>query len=267
MTSLLVTNRSLQDRRTSLRWWAVGLVVYSAFVLAVWPVIDGNQEFADLAESYPDGIKALMGGEDAFDALTTPGGFLNSYLFSMILPFIFVALAVSMGSALLAGEEENGLLDLLLSYPVTRTAAVLEKALAIVVALVAMGLVEVIVIVGVGRAFGLEVGFVNLAAATVGTVLFGVFHGFLALAAGAARGVKAFAMGLAWGVALVGYLLNVLSNLDPSLEWLRWGSPLYYATAGDPVVNGAPVEYVVIVGAGVAALVAAVALFRRHDVS
>ncbi len=120
MTRLLITSRTLLDQRVGLTWWTVGLLVYTVFIMAVWPVIDGNEEFQDLADSYPDSIQAMMGGSDAFAAFTTPAGFLNAYLFSIILPFLLVGLAVSMGAGLLAGEEESGLLDLLLSNPVTR---------------------------------------------------------------------------------------------------------------------------------------------------
>ena len=249
MTRLLITSRTLLDQRVGLTWWTVGLLVYTVFIMAVWPVIDGNEEFQDLADSYPDTIQAMMGGSAALAAFTTPAGFLNAYLFSMILPFLLVGLAVSMGAGLLAGEEESGLLDLLLSNPVARGRAVAEKALAIVIALVGLGVILVLVILGVGLVVDLTIGVDKLVAATVGTVLFGLFHGLLAMLAGAVRGSKGVAIGVGWGAALLGYLLNVVANVPSSLEWLRWGSPLHYATADDPLLNGMPVEYLALVGA------------------
>jgi ABC-2 type transport system permease protein len=267
MTRLLITSRTLLDGRVGLIWWAVGLFVYTAFIMAVWPVIDGNEDFQELADSYPEGIQALMGGSDAFAAFTTPAGFLNAYLFSMILPLLLVALGVTMGASLVAGEEENGLLDLLLSNPVTRSRAIAEKALAIVVALVGLGVVLNLVILAVGLIVDLTIGVDKLVAATVGTLLFGLLHALLSMLAGAVRGSKGFALGLGLGVALVGYLLNVLANMDNSLEWLRWGSSLYYATADDPLANGMPVEYVVLVGACMVTFGATLVAFRRHDLS
>ena len=94
MTALLVSQRTLRDRRVSLIWWAIGSVLYTAMIVAVWPVIDGNESFQDLAEEYPEALQAMFGGADAFAEFTAPTGFLNTYLFSMILPFIFLALAV-----------------------------------------------------------------------------------------------------------------------------------------------------------------------------
>ena len=119
---MYILTRSLRDRRAALSWWLVGLIVYSGFIIAVWPVIDGNDEFADLYADMPEGLQAMFGG-DGFADFTSPVGFLNTYLFSMILPFILTGLAVSMGASLVAGEEEDGLLDLVLSYPIQRLAA------------------------------------------------------------------------------------------------------------------------------------------------
>jgi ABC-2 type transport system permease protein len=104
-------------------------------------------------------------------------------------------------------------------------------------------------------------------AATIGALLFGLLHGWIALLAGAVKGSKGFAAGVAWGVALAGYLLNVMANLSDSLDWLRWASPLYWATANDPIVNGIPFEYLILVGACVVTLVATIVLFDRHDLS
>lgn len=267
MSATLITRRALHDRRASLMWWSVGIFFYTAMIMAVWPVIDGNQEFEDLAQSYPDSIKALMGGSDAFDAFTTPTGFLGTYLYSMILPFIFVGLTVSFGAALLAGEEEDGRLELLLSYPVTRTSTVLQKAGAMTLAALGLGVLVVAIIYVAGSLVDLDVGIPALAAATLGTVLFAVLHGQLSMAAGAASGRKGVALGVGWGVALGGYLLNVLSGIDASLSWLRWMSPLNYATVSEPLANGVPVEYLVLLGALAIATGATLVLFRRHDLT
>ncbi|MCP4436746.1 MAG: ABC transporter permease subunit [Actinomycetia bacterium] len=265
MTGLAITGRSLRDRRGSLIWWAVGIFLYTAMIMAVWPVIEDNKEFEELAKSYPEALKAMMGGPDAFDAFTTPAGFLDTYLYSMILPFILVGLAVAMGAALLGGDEEDGKLELLLSYPVTRTSAVGQKALAMTTAVVAIAALVVLLIFAVGSLVDLDVGIAGLLSATLGTALFALLHGQIAMLGGAVLGRRGVALGVGWGVALGGYLLNVLSGIDSSLSWLRWLSPLHYATANTPLNNGPPVEYLALLAALVLATTATLVAFRRHD--
>lgn len=267
MRSLLVTERTIRDRRVSLTWWIIGAGLYTAFIVAIWPVIDGNEDFQVLAESYPEALQAMFGGADVFAEFTTPNGFLNTYLFSMILPFIATALTVSIGSVVIAGEEESGVMDLLLSYPVSRRSAVLQKALALLGAVVLLGVTQVLLIGALSPLVDLHVAWSGLVAATVGMVLFAVLHGFLAMLVGAFRGQKGLAIGVAWGVAIGGYLLSILASLAGELDFLRFASPLYHATVGNPVENGMPINYLFLFGGALALLVATRVVFERHDLS
>jgi ABC-2 type transport system permease protein len=267
MRALLVSERTLRDRRVSFLWWGIGSALYSIMIVAIWPVIDGNDSFQDLADDYPEALQAMFGGADAFAEFTTPTGYLNTYLFAMILPFILTALAVSIGAAVIAGEEESGVMDLLLAYPVSRRSAVSQKAFAVVVGLLALGTLEVLVVGLVGPLVDLHIGWSGLIAATVGTLLFALFNGLLAMLAGSIRGQKGFAMGLAWGVAIGGYLLSILANLASELDFLKYASPLYHATAGNPVANGMPANYLILLGASGVLFVATLAAFDRHDLS
>ncbi len=258
--------RALSDRRVALVWWSIGILAYCGIIIAFWPVIDGNDEFAELYADMPESFQAMFGA-DGFTEFTTPPGFLSTYLYSMILPFILTGLAVSMGASLLAGEEEDGLLDLVLSYPVRRRRLVAEKMLSIVVAVGMIGVAVVALLAVAREPVDLDIGVSGLAAATLGSVLFALGYGLLALGAGAWRGVKGFATGTAWGVALGGYLLNVVANLDDSLEGVKYASPLYWATAGEPLQGNLPVEYLVLVGLAGVLAVGTIAVFERHDLS
>ena len=232
----------------------------------MWPVIDGSDEFQDLYEEMPDALQAMF-GSDGFSDFTSPAGFLNTYLFSMILPFIFTGLAVSWGGSLIAGEEEDELLDLVLSYPVGRRRLVLEKTAAMVVAVTAIGVATVVLLTVAKEPVDLDIGVGGLSAATLGSVLFALVHGLVALLAGAWSGTKGLATGLGWGVALAGYLVNIIANIDDSLDWLQPFSPLYWATADSPVTGTLPSTYLALVAAVVVLTGATVVVFDRHDLS
>jgi ABC-2 type transport system permease protein len=261
-----VFGRALRDRQASLLWWAFGVSVYCGFIVAVWPVIDGNDDFNQLYEDMPDALMAMFGSGGLSD-FTSPAGFLNTYLFSMILPFIFTGLAVSLGGSLIAGEEEDGLLDLTLSYPLTRRRLALEKIAAIVVALAGLGIATVILLAIAREPVDLDIGINGLAAATAGSVLFALLHGLVAMLAGTSRGTKAVANGVGWGVALAGYLANIIANIDESLDWLATFSPLHWATADSPVAGDVPTTYLALAAASLVLVSATVLVFDRHDLS
>lgn len=258
--------RAISDRRVPLTWWAFGVAVYCGFIVAVWPVIDGSEEFQDLYAEMPEALQAMF-GSDGFTDFTSPTGFLNTYLFSMILPFIFTGLAISLGASLLAGEEEDNLLDLVLSAPIPRRRLVLEKAAAIVVGVMVVGLTTVALLSVAREPVNLDVGVAGLVAATTGSMLFALAHGLVALLAGAWSGSKGIATGVGWGVALGGYLLNIVANIDGSLDWLSAFSPLHWATASSPIDGDLPVTFLVLVVVSAVLLGTTVAVFDRHDLS
>lgn len=256
--------RAIADRRVSLAWWSVGVVIYCGFIVAVWPVIDGNEDFQDVYAEMPDALMAMFGA-DGFIDFTSPPGFLNTYLYSMILPFIFVGLAVSLGAALIGGQEEDHLLDLVLAYPVSRRRLVVESVAALLVGVLILGLVTWVVLAVAREPVDLDVGLAGLASATIGSMLFAAMCGLAALFAGAVTGSKGLGAGAGWGVALASYLVNILANLDDSLDWLEPLSPLYWATADSPVTGTVPAWFLALVAVAASLSVATGITFERHD--
>ena len=134
-------------------------------------------------------------------------------------------------------------------------------------AVIVLGLITIALVLGVGTFVNLTPGFVELVAATTGSVLFALMMGQVAMLAGATRGGRGFALGAGWGVALIGYLLNTVSGLDESLDWLKWASPLSYATMTTPVSNGFPPSTSSCWGAIAVLFGATMVVFDRHDLT
>jgi ABC-2 type transport system permease protein len=97
--------------------------------------MDRQEDFMQLVESYPPEFLAFFGGDAA--SMLTPEGYLGMYGFSM-LPVIVGIFAVIVGSGLIAGDEERGRLDLILSHPVGRTAFFFGRLLAFIGATIAI---------------------------------------------------------------------------------------------------------------------------------
>lgn len=265
-SALPVTQRALADRRRSLVGWSVGMVAYAGMILAVWPSLSGSESFADLADSYPEVMKALFGGAETFEAITTPTGFLNTYVFSFMLPLLLLVPAIAMSASLLAGEREQGLVDLVLSTPMPRRRLLGQKVLAVVLYLGVIVAVVSLLLVALTPVVDLDVSAGGVVAAAVGSLLYALVHAGLAFAVGAATGRKASAVAVASVVAVVGYLVNGLADLASWLRPFRALSPLHYATLDNPVANGVPVGgYAVLVGAVAASLAVAAVVFDRRD--
>ena len=113
--------------------WGIGIAALGLIIVPFYKVfMDKQEDFLTMVESYPPEFLAFFGGDAA--TLMTPQGFLGMYGFSM-LPVIIGIFAVITGSGLLANDEENGRLDLILAHPLSRTQLFFGRTLAFSAAL------------------------------------------------------------------------------------------------------------------------------------
>ena len=120
-----VLAKTVRDGRRSLAWWSLGLLGVVLLTVGFWPSVRDSPELARFAQNAPDVLKAFTGGELDF---ATAVGYLEARLFALVVPVLFLVYAIGAGARAIAGEEEAGTLDLLLSLPLARTRLVLEKA-------------------------------------------------------------------------------------------------------------------------------------------
>jgi beta-exotoxin I transport system permease protein len=259
--------KSLRDLRRGFVWWALGLVGYVAMIVSVYPTIRDNPELNDLVESYPEALKAFIafGGQLDF---TSAAGYLGSELFSFMFPALFLVASVGNGAGTIAGEEERGTLDLLLTVPLSRTRIAVEKLGAMCLEVVGLGLVLWLALLIGGRAFSMEISAGHLAAATTVLVVLAIAYGAIAFMLAAGTGRKALAVGATVALAVGAYLVNSLAALVDALEPFQKLSPFYHYAAGDPLHRGLdPWHTLFLVAVGAAAATLGVALFGRRDVA
>ncbi len=255
-------------RRRAVAWWAGGTFLYLLMIGSVFPTVrDNAADFDKLMESYPDFFKSMIGMSGDF-SFGTGGGFLQAEVFSFLGPLLLLIFAVGMGAQAVAGEEESGTLDLLLSGPITRRSVLLQELGAMVTLTTGLGVVMFLALLGAGRAFNMQVAAANLAGATLSSVLLALVFGSLALAVGSATGSRGIAIGAASALALAAFLLSSLADLVPSLGTAQKYLPWYYYGAAQPVRNGIEWAHAGALAAMAVGLVAAGdLLFERRDVA
>jgi ABC-2 type transport system permease protein len=189
-------------------------------------------------------------------------------VFSILGPILFLVFAIGAGGRAIAGEEESGTLDLLLSTPVRRRQVLVDKTLGIGLALIGLGAVLWIAIVLFGPAFQLHVALSAVAAGTVMLVLLGAAFGAVALAVGTATGHKGLADAAAGGFALVTYIVNAVAPQVDALRGLRPICPFRWYLDPDPLKTGLHAANIaVLVTIIVAGLAVALFMFDRRDLA
>lgn len=259
--------RSLLDLRRGLLWWSVGLAGMVATMAAVYPSIRDNPALNRLVDDYPEALKAFIAFGGSVDYVSG-AGYLGIELFSFMVPLLFVIAAVAGGAGAIAGEEERGTLDLLLSQPITRRGVASAKVLSTAAEVVALTIVLWLALwVGVAT-FDMGVPSSNLLAASLTAGALGLTFGAIAFLLGAATGRKSLSIGITAALAVAAYLVNALAALVSGLGPLQKASPFYHYAVGNPLRQGvAPGHLAVLVAIAVVSAATGIVLFERRDIN
>jgi ABC-2 type transport system permease protein len=233
-----VFGAALWSRRRSLAWWVGGSFVYLFFLGSAFPTIQSHAaDFDRMLQSYPAALRAMFNMAEGTSIGSGPG-FLNMELFSFVLPLLLIVFAVGFGARAVAGEEEEGTLELLMSGPISRRRVLAEQCAAMVLGTFLVGLAIFAAILIAGAVFGMGLVPGRLAAATFSAVLIALVFGGLALAVGAATGKRALAIGVPGALVLAAYLVYALAGLVSWLGTVQKALPWYYYAASTPLLHG-----------------------------
>jgi ABC-2 type transport system permease protein len=238
---------------------SLGMAAVILMVGALFPAVGDSIGKLDL----PKGVAELLGGAD----YATIRGWMRSEIGAVYGPLVIGAIAITGAAGATAGEEEAGILGLVLAHPIARSRLMLEKAGAVAahVGIVALGtfagLVAGVAVAGGGIATG------DTAALALHLAFFGLVTGAVALALAGATGRRAVAAGGAAAFGVLGFLINGFAPLVDGVTWLKYASPFYYYAGHDPLANGVDLSDLAVLAAATAVLIAVAALtFGRRDV-
>ena len=243
--------------------WTISTLALLLAVAVFFPSIKDNAAITGGFDDLPPSVQAAFGIAD----LGSATGYLQGQIFSTLGPLIFLSFAIGRGARAIAGEEEHGTMDLLLTNPIRRSRVVIEKGAAILVQLVALAVVVWLALVVLGPPFELDVGVGDLAAATVSIAALGGLYGAIALCLSGATGRRALSLGITAGLAGAGYLYTALAPFVSSFRDHPGISPFQHGYGYDPLANGMQWgNFLALVVAAAVFVAGAVVLFDRRDV-
>jgi ABC-2 type transport system permease protein len=217
---------------------AIGLIAVMAVVGALFPAVGHTIGKLNVPKSVSD----LLGGGD----YGTVTGWFRSEIAAIYGPLVIAALAITGAAATTAGEEEDRILALVLAHPITRPRLVAAKAAAIASVVLMIAFATWIgLIIGVALAGG-GITIAHITAIAVQLAFFGFVTGAVAIALGAGTGRRSLAVGVAAGVAIVGWLINSFAPLVSGLGWLKYLSFFYYYAGHDPLSRGVDVPGIIV---------------------
>ena len=155
--------KALWDQRRAFIWWALGITAIILLLVLLYPSIRDVPEFQQLIDSLPEAMRNLFLGSSVVDFLS-PTGYLNSRFFAFLGPALFLVYGIGQGVSAVAGEEERGTLEVVLSAPVSRWRLVVERFAALAVGAALLAGVAFVVLWAGGAMVSMGIGAGQVAA-------------------------------------------------------------------------------------------------------
>ena len=256
----------LWQRRWSIVWWCVGILAFIALNLSFYPSFrDQSAELEQAFADIPDSAMALLSDTGDF---MSPVGYLSSQIFYLMLPMLLGILAISLGSSLIAREEKEGTIELLLSRPISRGALLAGKSLAGIIITTVAGLVALVSTVLLSLAVDLDVSSKGVALASLASLLLALSFGAVALLVTLFGKARIASVGIATLFALGGY---IIASLAGAADWLKYPAKVfpfnYYKPAEIMLGTYNWWNISFIIGVIIACGIFSYVIFRRRDLA
>ena len=241
--------------------WGAALGLYSAALVVSFTAIEGSAEqLNQLMEAYPKGMLEAFGVTDLGD----PANYLHSQVFGFA-PLALSFFPIMALAGAIAGAEERGTIDVLLSNPLPRWQLVIGNFVATALSLLAICGVVGLLTWGTAVLVNVEISLRQAAEAVLNLWPVCIMFGALALLCSALFHRRGLAIAIPAFLLFGMYLLDTIGRASEDLEDLRPVSVFYYY--GSAIENGIDwADFGGITLLVLALVLLAVLAFRRRDI-
>ena len=256
----ILINALIQNRKKTLTFSAAS-IFYTLFLLYVLTLF--SETFGDILNLFPKQLQVIAGfGDDLSTA-----GFLNGEFMHLIGPIIVGAFGITIGSTLIASEEENKTIDQFLALSISRNRYYIEKYFSLVISLIILT-----TIIGLTLQIGVFIYDINLSLTNIfyaifGLFIFGLSCGSISFLGGEIFAKNSTAAMIGAGIAILGYVLDSVYKTVNSLEFVKHISLHYYYNNNGLIVNGVDItDLSVLLGIIVFSFSFGIIVFNKRDI-
>ena len=254
--------QELKFRRNALLGWSLGLCFFPLVYIGIYPSV--AEQMAGLADLE---LYKAMGMN-----LGTFPDWVGSILI-VFMPLIASIYAIINGTGTLAGEEQEGRLEMIVTLPLPRWQIVTAKAVALVISSIIMFLVVAVVSVFVFQSIESQIESelvaIDLFKAVISAYPLVFAVAMISIFLGAFAPSRIIAGTISAVVLVVGYFGNNLANSTTALEPFE---PFFLFTyldaSSQAVIEGQPTDDIlVLITVGLVSFVLAVFFFQRRNLT
>lgn len=227
--------REVKANLKSLLIWSVIVTLLIMIAVGKFSAFAGNPEMLAMLDSMPPAMLDAMNMR-AFNLTTLSGFYGLLFLYFGLLGAIAAAM---WGSDIISKEERDKTVEFSLVLPVSRSRVVTAKALAALVNCMAFVLITWAVSLVAARSYNPDQAFFDFLALEM-RAMFAIELVFLAIGLLLGCAMKQYKRSASSAVAiiLVTYFMSMISNMQESLDFLKYFTPFRYFEAGELFRSG-----------------------------
>ncbi len=245
------------------------LIIFVWMYAGFFPAFqDQTQQMEELMSAYPESLTKAFGleGEGIFTSFES---FLGVEHFSIVWPLILIIFALTFASGALAGEIEEGTIEVILSQPISRTKVYFAKYLAGIIMIGLFVIISNLSIIPLADYYDLTVNSGGVfMVSLLGFLFISAVYSFSYLLSSIFNS-RSYPTFITAGVVIVMYVLNILSSLKESAENLKYGSYFHYFDYQEALVhtNIGLVNLIIFIGSIFLFTFLGWLIFDRKDIS
>ncbi len=227
-----ITLKTVFEKRWSTLVWFLGLFATTVLIMLIFPTL--RDTLGKALNDVPDSIKGILGDAQTYQRIN---GFIDIQVLAQMV-FMTIIFGVILFTGVLAGDENDGILQTLLAHPVSRTRVYVEKLAG---ASLLLAIVNSSVFFGIwigALLVGESVDLLRLALACTMLYLVTFVFGAIGFCLGAVTGKRGFAGAIAGALAFFSYLITNLTPTVKLLEGVNKFSPYEYFNKPTILDNG-----------------------------
>ena len=261
-----IIRNTLRKSRGALIGWGIGLAALAIMMGSMFDMMVASNEMIDVVNAYTVAMPELA-AMFKMDEMGTPIGWLDVEYFSFV-PLIIGLFATGVGANMLARDEEDGTLDLILAHPVSRTALFWGRFLAntlVIIILLLISWASLLLPMTWSEnysipAFDLLLPFVSMFGIMLFFMTLSLLFGMLLPARSMARMLSGMLVGAS-------FFISLLSAAVEELERVADFSPLAYLETATAIKDGLSLNWFgMFIAINLVLALIAWQLFQRRDI-
>lgn len=262
--------RMLRDKWKSFTVYSISMIAFMEMYISLFPAISKQAlQFDKMLKSFPPELFQAMNMDPSALSFSTLESYLSTEYMSFLWPIMAIIFAISIANYISVNEVDKGTIETLVSLPVSRTRIFIERYFTGLAILCIFCFISIFVAIPLAEFHNVKYTLDNYLTTTGGCLLLVSVVYSLATLSSVIFSEKSKATTVSGGILVFMYVLNVLSNLQDSLDNLKYVSFFHYFSGSDLLSKNVYPEYAVLVLGGVAIILFLAGLFwfNRRDLS